>query len=203
MKHATAIACVTVCVFVLSPMPLAADEVPMVGSGSARSVIEDNVARDLTGHLGLNMAAGDSNAQNNSTSIVMGEARGRGVAQTSLTQSIDARNAVMPGMANAEIRSNAFSNARGALGINQASGVANAQSNMVAIGIGSEISLDSELAQSVAGPIHGPVVDGASTRQATVSDTAFSGARGIVQLNQSAGAGNATSNSFSMRMQME
>jgi hypothetical protein len=33
-----------------------------------------------------------------------------------------------------------------------------------------------------------------------VADTAFRGARGIIQVNQSAGSGNATANSFAMRI---
>lgn len=203
MKQSTANSRVAVFMLMLAAMPLLADEVPKAGVNSARSVIEDNVARDLTGYLGLNMAAGDFNAQSNSTAIVMGEARGRGVANTNLMQSIDARGAMMPAMANSEIRNNAFTNARGAIGINQVSGVANAQANMVTIGIGAEISLDSDLAQTVAGPIEGGAVDRSGARQATVADTAFTGARGIVQLNQSAGAGNATANNFSLRIQME
>jgi len=144
--------------------------------------------------------------QSNATAVALGQERGRGVARTNVVQSVDVGNVTVPDLSVAKIGGEAFSGASGAIGINQASGAANAQANNVAIafGVGAEVTAETDLAQTVTGePLKAPVSGGEQQRHASVADTAFSGTRGIVQLNQSAGVGNATGNNFALRFQMD
>ena len=100
------------------------------------------------------------------------------------------------------IQGNAFSNASGMISVNHVSGVANAQVNDIAIGfaIGGVAVTESELSLTVTGqpgvqPNQNQVQQ---HREAAISGSAFEGASGVVQINQLAGSGNATSNSFGL-----
>lgn len=169
---------------------------------SAQTIIDGDVGRDAQGVLGINMASGDANLQSNAMALAISN-DGQAQAQANVVQVIDSGQFSVPDVAVARIDGNAFSNAAGAIAINQAAGAANAQANGVAIalGVGTEVTADAELAQSISGITPVASANGQS-RQTTVADTAFSGARGIVQVNQSAGIANATSNSFALRVQL-
>lgn len=171
---------------------------------SVQTLIDGEVGHDAQGVLGINMASGDSNLQSNTTAIAISN-DGHAQAQAGVVQVIDTGPFNVPDVAVAKIDGNAFSNAAGAIGINQAAGAANAQANgvAIAIGVGAEVAADAELAQSVSGVALPAVAANGQYRETTVADTAFSGARGIVQVNQSAGVGNATGNSFTLRVQLE
>lgn len=177
------------------PLGVMADD--MAGY-SAQTIIDGGVGHDAQGVVGVNMASGDSNLQSNTTAIAIGA---DGQARASTVQVIDGGPFSAPDVAVAKIDGSAFSNATGAIGINQAAGAANAQANSVAIAIGAEVTAEAELAQTVSG-IAPAAVDG-QYRETAVADTAFNGARGIVQVNQAAGIGNATGNSFALRIQVE
>ena len=183
------------------PLSVVADG---VAGYSVQTVIDGNTGSDAQGVLGVNMAAGDSNLQSNATSMSISGANGRASAQSNVVQAIAAGSFTVPDVAVAKIDGNAFSNAAGAMGINQAAGAVNAQANSVAIalGVGAEVTADAELAQSVSDVAPGSVAANGQQRETTVADTAFRGARGIVQVNQSAGVANATGNSFALRVQL-
>jgi hypothetical protein len=168
---------------------------------SAQTIIDDGVGVNAQGVLGVNMASGDSNLQSNATAF--SAASGPAAAQTHILQTIDTGQFSVPDTAVTRIDGNAFGNAAGSIGVNQAAGAANAQANNVAIaiGAGAEVTADAELAQSVSGVVL-PLAANGQYRETTVADTAFSGARGIVQINQAAGMANATGNSFALRVQM-
>lgn len=176
----------------------------VAAQGSAQTIIDGNAGSDAQGVLGVNMAAGDSNLQSNATSISISGANGRASAQSNVVQAIAAGSFTVPDVARAKIDGNAFSNAAGAMGINQAAGAVNAQANSVAIAVGvnAKVTADAELAQSVSGVAPESVAANGQQRETTVADTAFRGARGIVQVNQSAGVANATGNSFALRVQL-
>ncbi|HWX12210.1 MAG TPA: hypothetical protein VNZ04_09475, partial [Trinickia sp.] len=80
---------------------------------------------------------------------------------------------------------------------------ANLQRNSVVLGTaatGVEALADSEL--SATAPHYGrtgPSALARGVREASIGNDAFKHASGIVQINQSAGAGNATANSFVLR----
>jgi hypothetical protein len=109
-----------------------------------------------------------------------------------------------PGLAVSGIGGHAFNNTVGALSINQTSGSGNIQANGVVIGIGLDVNVLSEsmLSNTTTGAgLAARDVDGA-TRSATISDSAFTGSRGLVQVNQSAGSGNSTANNFVLQLEL-
>lgn len=168
------------------------------------STVERNALQDTRGIINVNMAAGDMNLQFNGQAISLShEIRGRGIADLRSVQNIRAERALGGDVSVISVRENAFANAAGLIAMNQASGIANAQANGISISIGVNAqAADVDLAQTVSmtgAPIGASGVR--SARSIRVDDTAFRNARGVVQVNQSAGIGNATANSFSLRLQ--
>ncbi|HEX5463995.1 MAG TPA: hypothetical protein VFW88_04695 [Burkholderiales bacterium] len=182
----------------------AGDLGPQVPAFVTQSVIGSNALAGIRGRAAVNEAAGESNIQSNAAALAAGV--GVNAARVGVTQSTYANQSGAPGTARAAISAGAFANASGLLSINQTSGLANAQSNTAALGLGAgvEVVADSTLATTISNA--GPAVAGAGskTRQQSVSisDTAFEGARGLVQVNQSAGSGNATANNFALSVQV-
>lgn len=164
------------------------------------SVIEGEAFSSITGLNAVNQAAGIGNSQANSSAMAVAP-HGRAVIRFSIRMLTDtgADATRQTTVRAAIIRDNAFSNSRGATGINQAAGTGNLQHNARAIAVGrfTEVS-DAVLMENR------PSADRGDTRSDTVSgpaftgvgEKAFSGAAGLIQLNQAAGAGNATANQF-------
>jgi hypothetical protein len=181
----------------------AGDLGPQIPAYVTQSVIGSNALAGIRGRAAVNEAAGDSNVQSNATALAVGG--GMNSALVGTVQSTAANQAGAPGIATASIGPGAFSNANGLLSINQTSGIANAQSNTAALGMGNgvEVVADSMLATAVSNA--GPAGTGADSKtrlgEVSISDTAFKGARGLVQVNQSAGSGNATANNFALSVQ--
>ena len=169
------------------------------------SVIDGNALSGARGQIGVNMAAGSNNAQTNAAAIGLATDRGMGIGHVSLSQRIQNSEASGNSVANAQIGGSAFSNSSGLIGINQASGAGNAQANIISIGIGlnAKAAADAELAQTVTGVGASDSKNSNSNapKMATIEGNAFNGSRGVVQVNQSAGVGNATGNSFAMRVE--
>ncbi|GAC1309232.1 MAG: hypothetical protein NVSMB21_15500 [Vulcanimicrobiaceae bacterium] len=98
-----------------------------------------------------------------------------------------------------DIAGAAFSGASGAIRVNQAAGVANAQSNAIVLHLAplSDGRLDSVTALQT---ISSDTASGASTARGriAVSADAFAGSRGVVQINQSAGNANVSANAFTL-----
>ncbi|MCO2286837.1 hypothetical protein FA372_09700 [Pseudomonas aeruginosa] len=92
---------------------------------------------------------------------------------------------------------------RGNFALNQAAGDAQQQSNVrvVAVGNGPESLDDSVLAQSVAlTKVSGSATPVPGGRSVSTDDRAFAGSSGVVQVNQSAGVGNQSMNTLSVRV---
>jgi hypothetical protein len=181
----------------ISAAPSLAQAQPMnVVTGDA--TISSGALAGAKGVLTVNEAAGLNNAQTNQAAI--GEAP-IGAAETSSAQSAFARARVP--RAQASIESGALSNISGAAMVNQAAGVANLQRNSVVIGaaaIGVESVSDSVL--SAASPKQGRVDVSAMAqgeRAVRIGSDVLKNASGIAQINQTAGAGNTTANSFVLR----
>jgi len=174
-------------------------------SALAASPVQDNANLDnsgsgYNGNLSINQAAGDQQQQANARAIAIGH---EAQATTRIIQRIDtaASRAID---ANASISGNAFSNGSGVLGINQSAGAGTQQANAVRIGISAvPQSIDDSvlvqqnvaLSNSSDSTSHTP-----GSRQVNTSDQAFTGSRGVVQLNQSAGVGNRMANTLSIRV---
>ncbi len=152
-----------------------------------------------TGAIAVNIAAGDANLQSNTRAIVVGDFAKLRMIQG---QQIIALRATAPDAMHSIIDGNAFAGAKGLLSINQVSGVANRESNAIAIMLASqgiEEATNQRLAAYSVNPdgATGGRPQGASSssrRSAVVSNTAFEGSEGVVQLNQIAGMGNTAVN---------
>ncbi|MFM0060798.1 hypothetical protein PQR64_34800 [Paraburkholderia phytofirmans] len=172
-----------------------AQSVPTIG---ATSTIANGAAAGVTGAFAVNETAGLNNAQANQITVSNG-----GVAGNDNASVQSAAVAAKVTNARASIEANAFSNSSGAVLVNQSAGAGNLQRNSTQLGtaaLGVETVADGELSATAAknGGL-GQSVGIHSVREATISDGAFKNISGIVQINQTAGAGNATANSFVLR----
>ncbi len=103
------------------------------------------------------------------------------------------------------IEDRAYRQAEGWLSINQAAGLGNVQSNTfsVALGVAASDLSDASLQQVQAGKqgLSGTEDSSqGSSRRVEINASTFVDARGVIQVSQSAGTGNATRNSFRMNM---
>ncbi|CRL46999.1 MULTISPECIES: hypothetical protein [Pseudomonas] len=152
------------------------------------------------GNLNVNQAAGDQQQQTNVRAIAIGTNAG---ASTKIHQSID--TSANPSMnATATIGGTSFSNGNGVLGVNQSAGANNQMANAARISIsaGPQSVDDSALSQQNVAllPSSGATGSQTGSRQVVTSDQAFTGSRGIIQVNQSAGVGNRMANTLSIRV---
>lgn len=160
----------------------------------------NNSGANYHGNVTINQAAGDQQQQVNIRSIAIGtEAK----ASTSVTQKIN--TPADPSLnAKAVIGGNSFSNGSGVIGINQSAGANNQMVNTVRVGISAQPQGmdDSALSQQNVAlvPNSGTATPASGSRQIVTSDQAFTGSRGVVQLNQSAGVGNRMANTLNIRV---
>ncbi|WP_166362392.1 adhesin [Pseudomonas akapageensis] len=160
----------------------------------------DSSGMSYQGNLSVNQAAGDQQQQANARAIAVGH---QATATTQIRQKL--RTIVDPTMdAQSTIKGNSFSNGTGILGVNQSAGASNQQANAVRISISAQPqSIDDSVLkqQNVALLYNSDPTDSApSYRQVATGDQAFTGSRGVIQLNQSAGVGNRMANTLSVRV---
>jgi hypothetical protein len=188
-------ACIGIAMASLANPGAYAQSLPSVG---ATATIATGAAAGSTGAITVNEAAGLSNAQANQLTITTGGAVGNDNASVQ-----SASGAARVTNASASIQGSAFSNTSGAVLVNQSAGAGNLQRNSTQIGtaaIGVETVSDGVLSATAArNGGHGQTIGVNSVREANISTEAFKNVSGIVQINQAAGAGNATANSFVLR----
>jgi len=161
-----------------------------IGAGAANGTV---------GAVTVNEAAGLNNAQSNQLTITNGA---NAMLNGTISVQVASARARVP-YATASIGDGAFANASGAVMVNQAAGAGNPQSNSARIGtaaVGVETVSDGDLSAAAAtneGP--GRSAQASGIRDASIASTAFRNATGLVQVNQTVGAGNATANSFVLR----
>ncbi|WP_415756150.1 adhesin [Pseudomonas sp. LT1P18] len=160
----------------------------------------DGSGTQYQGNLAVNQAAGDLQQQANARAIAVGHGA---AATTEIRQRM--RSVIDPRIdARSSIQGDSFSHGNGALGVNQSAGASNQQANAMRISIGTQPqSIDDSVLrqQNVALIINSDPTDSApGYRQVATSDQAFTGSRGVIQLNQSAGVGNRTANTLSVRV---
>ena len=101
--------------------------------------IGDNVGEGASGNIGMNVAAGDTNVQDNAAALAAVDAGfvfGESTAHVAVDQSNVLNNTINSGvMNNASIGQNAFANASGNIGVNVAAGTGNAQKNTMAASV--------------------------------------------------------------------
>ena len=167
------------------------------------SNISGQALQGINGVSATNMAAGDLNLQANLRVLASGQ-----IAQTAIQarQLPRDNNASAPLNASAIIGGHAYANGQGIASINQASGNGNAELNAVAATLaqqGIRETTDGYLSavsasaggQSPGNP-HTQTVQTGGTRSVAVEASAMFGFQGMLQLNQIAGSGNATSNAL-------
>ncbi len=182
----------------LAAASVAAGAAHAQASVDATATIGTAAAYGANGAVTVNEAAGIDSAQSNQITIT----NGGGVANLNLNDQSAAGSARVSA-ARATIGANAFANTTGAVMVNQSAGAGNVQSNSAQIGtaaIGVETVSDSVLSAAAAtNSGHGQSAEAHGIREASIDSTAFRNATGLVQINQAAGAGNATANSFVLR----
>jgi len=191
--------------FVGMSVPAYAD--PAQAATVSNSVIQ-GAFENVSGLTRVNATAGSGNVQQNSGAIaIVNDQRldaNAKVSSSQLTHNVPDSSAQS---LSAKIGPGAFDGARGMTSINQSAGADNAQLNGVAIAIGgarpfaivemddTQLLGESPVGFSQSGPVgNEPLIDSTTG----ISKDAFSGAQGVVQVNQAAGNGNLTSNSFTM-----
>ncbi|WP_126456094.1 hypothetical protein [Sulfuriflexus mobilis] len=204
MNHYTG-ALLAVLSSITSSLPISAqanDFEVVLPSYITESIVEGDALAGVNGAVGINLVAGDANLQANAAAIAI-SATGIARSRIASHQATALGQGTVPDISITSIRGNAFSNSTGILSINQISGVSNTQANGIAYGVGVEAITDVELSQSITGYAIAPVVKGLDKpgiRIADIESTAFENSRGIVQINQTAGSGNATRNNFALRI---
>jgi len=159
-----------------------------------------NSGGQYTGNFNVNQAAGDQTQQTNTRAIAIGT-QAQAVTQVQQRLGTPANPAMN---ATARIGGNSFSNGNGVLGVNQSAGANNQMANVMRVGISAQPQSidDSALSQQNVALLPNSGATGAPTgsRQVVTSDQAFTGSRGVIQVNQSAGVGNRMANTLSIRV---
>jgi hypothetical protein len=170
------------------------------GVSSVNNATLQDSGTQYRGNFNVNQAAGDQQQQANVRAIAMGTQAG---ATTSVQQKIT--TSANPSMdATATISGSSFSNGNGVLGVNQGAGANNQMANVLRISISATPQAidDSDLSQQNVALLPNSGTTGApsGSRQVVTSDQAFTGSRGVIQVNQSAGVGNRMANTLSIRV---
>ena len=176
-----------------------ADEPPVPPADTAR--ITDDALRGAGGRVAVNQAAGIGNTQANLAAIAANGAPSISAVQQ--PPEATALDAVRGRAAGARVDAHAFAGGSGLLAVNQAAGSGNAQLNLFAVGAGAPADVrlsaldDAALAAVAAPPSTGTTPPPPSApRTAVIADGAFRGDRGVLQVNQTAGVGNASTNAI-------
>ncbi|WP_322105158.1 hypothetical protein [Paraburkholderia sp. J41] len=165
----------------------------------ATSTIAPNAATSTAGALAVNETAGVNNVQANQLTITTGNNTVVSVNSDEQLATVTARVR----NAGATIGAGAFANTTGATMVNQSAGVGNVQRNTALIGSGVNGVVavsDGELSAAAAtNGSQGQRAQAGGIREVRIDNAAFRNATGLVQVNQAAGAGNVTANSFVLR----
>lgn len=159
------------------------------------------------GRIAINQAAGTGNAQSNLAALALSATGGVGLAGVGSRQSTPATGDRGRDLA-AVIGAGAFGATQGLVSVNQAAGSGNAQSNLFALAQGTGlptdggVGLDDSVLAAVAGAPLSPITasDASAPRYVEIADTAFAGGQGVVQVNQTAGVGNQSTNAIVLQL---
>ncbi|MFI9652214.1 hypothetical protein [Guyparkeria halopsychrophila] len=101
--------------------------------------ISDNVGNGASGNIGMNVAAGDTNVQDNAAALAAVDAGfvfGESYSEVNVAQTNTDNETMNEGVINgANVQQSAFANASGNIGVNVASGTGNAQKNTMAASV--------------------------------------------------------------------
>lgn len=172
------------------------------------AAVADAAGRGLSGRGALNLAAGHGNAQANLAALALARHDAGAVDLHAVQQAWAPSDAARARDAHARIDGAAFTDSRGLLSVNQVAGGGNTQLNLFALG-NTDIRLsiaplpvldDAALASVIGAPaVHG-TAHPTGMRHAQLADDAFRGSQGVVQINQTAGTGNASMNAIVLQL---
>jgi hypothetical protein len=174
------------------------------------AVIGGNAGRNLSGRGAINEAAGQGNTQANVAALALTQG-GQAPIDLQVHQHPQSPPAGVRRDASVRIEAFALSNTRGLLSVNQVAGSGNAQLNLFALG-NTDIAIaapglagldDAALAAVAADPNPNPTVGADASprlRQAVIADDALRGSQGVVQVNQTAGVGNFSTNAIVLQL---
>ena len=185
----------------------ASDDTPL-----DQAVIEGAAVSGAQGRIAVNQAAGTGNAQANLGALATSDG-GLGLVGVHAAQKPGAASpALRERDAAARIQHGAFSGSQGVLSVNQIAGSGNAQANLFMVGQGPQgvvaagvhgiSGIDDAALADVAGDANtteGAVVP-SWRREAVIADDAFRGSQGVVQVNQTAGVGNSSTNAIVLQL---
>lgn len=164
----------------------------------AESLIGKGAVNGTVGVIAINETSGLDNAQANQ-GVFTNEPTPLNLIGSLQSAATNAKTAA----AKSTIGSNAFSNTSGLIEVNQSAGVGNLQRNSAVVGsgpIGAEIVADGVLSATTAnGGGLGRSSENHDAREVSIGTDALKNVSGIVQINQTAGSGNVSSNSFVLR----
>lgn len=190
---------------VFAPVLAAPEPAPELYLSNSQSQIEDGALSHTRGVIGVNLSAGDSNAQINARALSISTGQGAASAINQAQQNVTL-TVPTSDIAVSRIRGQALANATGLLSVNQASGAGNAQINAIAISVSAAALAvsENELSMTVTGqPLdRSDALDAQQQREVSIDAGAFNGSKGVVQVNQLAGSGNLTSNSFGLSVSL-
>ena len=158
------------------------------------TAVINNSGKAYSGNVMINQSVGNQQQTANNRAVALG-----GQATTLNIQNMDGK--VDPSLnAKAAIEGSSFTNGNGMLGINQSAGANNQLVNAVRISInpGPQSIDDSVLLQQNTTTLatDSGLTPTTGSRQVVTSDQAFTGSRGVTQVNQSAGVGNRVANTL-------
>lgn len=171
-----------------------------MADSSTNTATINNSGKQYNGMASVNQAGGDQNQQSNNVVIAVGK---NAQANIAVTQHISGAAADRSLNAKAAIQGDSFTNGNGVLSINQSAGAQNQMINAVRISVnaGPQGIDDSVMSQqNVALATDSGLTPTTGSRQVVTSDQAFTGSRGVVQVNQSAGVGNRVANTLNLRL---
>jgi len=170
------------------------------GVSTVNTATIQDAGTQYKGNFNVNQAAGDQQQQANVRAIAIGT---EAAATTVVNQRLNT-SANRSMKATATIGGTSFSNGNGVLGVNQGAGANNQMANAMRISISAAPQSvdDSALSQQNVALVPGSGSSDTPTgsRQVVTSDQAFTGSRGVIQVNQSAGVGNRMANTLSIRV---
>jgi len=174
--------------------------------GRDHARIAGQAGHAVSGRVAVNQAAGSGNAQANLAVLAISTG-GQGQA------ALQVRQHPAPGArdraASTQLQGHAFAGSQGLLSINQVAGSGNAQANLFVVGqrsVSTPIPLpiagldDTALAAVAAAPGPGDHATPIPPRDARIADDAFRGSQGVIQLNQTAGVGNLSTNAIVLQL---
>jgi hypothetical protein len=170
--------------------------IPSVSTSQIHQSLNDN-----QGIVSVNQSSGGLNNQSNLRTIGLGADVGFLEGHSSVNAKLDGNSLSIPETTRTDIISESVKGNAGIIGINQAAGYGNNQSNVFAMSLGGAVAL-SETELTAVSTNNDYKAELPGNRLDSISDS-FSNTHGVVQVTQSAGDGNILGNRMAISFSTE